>query len=795
MKLFITISLFFLFNFMTAQVHSLSGLVVDAESMQPLPSATLRILGTSKGTVTNTTGQFRISLLAETYKIAVSYLGYQSDTLRVELTSNQFRAIQLQPNTIQLAGVTVIDEDPAYEIIRRAMESKKKWMAQLQTFEGKAFNRLQIRTDSSIAAITEAYSTLYWNRGDSIREVITQQKQTGNLPRSFLSSRVGDVVNFNDDEIKQNGYRFIGPTAPTAFDYYDYKLLATRVMDNFDVYIIEIIPRSKIIPLFKGTISIAERSYAVMDVDVRPNEAFTQLFIDTKDSRYIQNFRLFENKYWLPTNFRFEGTFKIKLMGLSFPAFGIERDVVIYDYAINPVFADTIKMMKKLSIDSSSTVYDSTFWTSNDVLPLTQEQDSAYKTLDSTQSLDKKFAPKGATATLLELTGSSAGFAELWFNRVEGLHVGVSKSFQNVFEKVDLRGGIGYGLSDKEWKYEAGTTLHFGPEQGGSTNTGIANIRLSQTMFSFSLDVYDRQDYFPVPLVKGLFLNSFAALFGKDDVQDYYRVVGSTAMLTYAYSGDTRFNVSAATEKQLSVYQTTNFSILKKGIPYAYQPSIIDGRMNSLKASISSGSSGIFGLTKDAYRLSGTAEHSSSGIGSDFDFTKLSGKARIKFATLFKEALVFPPTLGIQVAGTMTTGHLPPQRYVELYSRFETFAGFGTLKGLPRRQYYGDQSVSFTIDHNFRRLLFAPFGIQWLMESNLDLIVEANAARSWLSGKALRTPLFPVRDSGGWYYEVSLGISNLFDLLRFDITRRFSSPSDWAATLSVSDFFIGLITP
>ena len=786
---------FILTNVLFGQSFTLSGSIIDAETKQPLPSATLRLAGTSKGTVTNSSGQFRFSLPAGEYRLAASYLGYQTDTIDIALTSDRARLITLQPNAIQLPGVTVTDEDPAYEIIRRAIESKKRWMAQLRTFEGKAFNRLQIRSDSSIALITEAYSTLYWNREDSLREVITQQKQTGNLPKSMQSSRVGEIVNFNDDKIKQSGYTFVGPTSPNAFTYYDYKLISTRKMDDFDVYTIELIPISKTTPLFKGTISIAERSYAVMDVDVRPNEAFTQLFVNTRNSRYHQTFRLFENRYWLPASFRFDGTFIISVMGISFPAFRIERDIVIYDYKINPLFADSIKFLNKYTIDSSATLYDSSFWSISNILPLTAEQEGAYRTLDSTQTLDKKFAPKGAGAALLDLTGGSFGFLDLWFNRAEGLHLGVSKSFQDVFTNIDLRGGVGYGLSDKQWKYEAGGTFHFGQDRGTSSNTGFANIRLSQKSFAVDLDIYDKQKYVPEPLFPGLFLNSFSALLSKDDVEDYYRTIGSTAALSYVSSGMTRISLSVLTERQLSVYRMTNFSLLKKKIPYADQPSIINGRMNTLKIKFSSSSSGLFALEKDAYLLSGTIEQASKILDGDFDFTSFSGKARMKFATMGKEESVFPPTLGFQVAGGTTIGHLPPQRYSELHSRFETFAGYGMLKGLARREFYGDRYVMVTVDHNFRRYVFAPMGIQWLMESNLDLVVEMNVARSWLSKDALRIPLFPVRDSGGWYYEASVGVTNLLDLFRFDLTRRFSSPSDWAVTLTISDFLTGLITP
>lgn len=780
-------------QFVFSQTHVLSGIVLDATTLEPLPSATLRVLGTSKGTVTNSSGQFRISLPAGTTRIAASYLGYQSDTVTVDLNTNQFRGIKLQPNTIQLAGVTVTDEDPAYEIIRRAIESKKKWMEQLRRFEGKAFNRLQFRNDTSIAAITEAYSTLYWRKDDSLREVIIQQKQTGNLPKAMTASRVGNVLNFNDDQIRLNGYLFVGPTAPDAFDYYDYKLISTRKMDDFDVYTIELIPRSKLVPLFKGVISIAERSYSVMDVDVKPNEAMSQPFVDLRNARHRQTFRLFENKFWLPNSYRFDGTMKINFVGIKLPAITIERDVVIYNYIINPEFADTVKLLNQFTIDSSVTKFDSTFWKENDVLPLTAEQDTAYKTLDSTQTLDKKFAPKGFAASFLDASGSTLGIADIWYNRVEGLHLGADKTFANVIEHIDLRGVIGYGLSDKQWKYSAGASFHFGGEQSSSTSSGFANVNLKRQIFSLNVDLYDKHYSFPTPTLSGLFLNSFSAILYKDDIQDYFRAVGGSVELQYAMNATTRFAFDVQSERQLSLYQHTNYSIFDRNKSFAYQPSIINGRMNSIKLSYWYTSTALFGLAKNAFSSTGNIEHSESIVGGAFDFTKVNIKARGKIATMKTEELVFPPIFGIQIAGGTTFGNLPPQRHFELYSRFETFAGYGMLKGLSRREFYGDRFVALTLDHNFRRVLFAPFDIQWLMESNLELIVEANAARSWFTGKELRTPLFPEHDSKGWYTEASVGISNILDLFRFDVTRRFSSPGGWAYTLSVSDFIMGLI--
>lgn len=146
---------------LSAQQRTVTGTVKDRESGQPLPSATVRIAGSMQGTITNTEGEFRLPVQGGKVILTASYIGFESDSIRVESSGTAPVEFRLTANAVQLAAVTVTDEDPAYEIIRRAIESKKRWMAKLLTFEGKAFNRMEISTDSSIAAITEGYSTLY----------------------------------------------------------------------------------------------------------------------------------------------------------------------------------------------------------------------------------------------------------------------------------------------------------------------------------------------------------------------------------------------------------------------------------------------------------------------------------------------------------------------------------------------------------------------------------------------------------------------------------------------------------
>ena len=318
------------------QSYLIRGKVVDAVENEPLPSATIRIAGTAQGTITNREGEFRFTLHDSPIKLAISYVGHTSDTVLITDTITHNLFIRLQPNAIQVAEMIVTGEDPAYQIIRYAIESKKKWMKRLTSYEGKAFNRVVIRAQDSIAAITESYSTLYWRSDDTLRENVTQIKRSGNLPKSMQIARVGTILNFNDDEISMGGFRFTCPTAPDAFDLYDFKLRSTRKMDDFEVYDIEVIPKSRISPLFRGTIAIAERSYAVIEADLEPNEAYVQPFIHFLKSHYMQSFRLFNNTVWLPVHYRFEGNLEVQIMGIKIPPIGLERDVVIYEYRVNP---------------------------------------------------------------------------------------------------------------------------------------------------------------------------------------------------------------------------------------------------------------------------------------------------------------------------------------------------------------------------------------------------------------------------------------------------------------------------
>lgn len=771
---------------------TIHGKVVDATTGESLPMASIKFACTTQGTVSNAQGEFHYTLSDSTGSIVASYVGYTSDTMRISSTDH-FYFFRLQPNAVKMAEVVITGttEDPAYEIIRLAIENKKKWMRRLHAYEGKAFSRLEIRAKDSIAAITESYSTLYWQSGDSLREVVTQQKQTGNLPSYMPPSRVGNIINFNDDTIAIGEFRFTGPTSPDAFDNYEYKLLSTRKMDDYEVYAIQVIPRSRINPLFKGTITIAERSYAVIQADLEPNEAYVQSFIRFKKMRHQESFRLYNDDVWLPVNDHLTSTVEISMMGIKIPPIGLMRDVVIYDYRVNPGFADTVRSMKKFSVDSSSKKIDTVFWTVHNVLPLTAEQDTAYHKLDSTQTLEKQFAPNGATAKVLTaLASGPLSYLDLSYNRVEGGHLGVSKTIDSVFGNLSVRGGVAYGTADYDWKWNAGATWQFGGDRQSYLSFGGASIQTSEKMYSLGFDVYHQIDDYPSDILKESFTNSISALFVHSDDRDYYLRQGGDIEFSYLPVASTRMTLTAYAETENSLAKQTEYSIFNTSRLFRDNPLIADGQMNSLKLSLSYASTPIVSFARHAFHASIDVEHTSPLLGSDFSFTQFNLKLRQKISTM-NDNLAFPPSLTVYVLGGTTIGHLPPQRYFSLSSNISYLGIPGMLHGIEPREFWGDQYAEVFVEHNFRRAPFALSGIKALYESNLEFIVYAGAARSWLTENAMIIPDVHTTDTRQWYYEAGIGISNILDFFRIDFTYRFLEPAGLGVKVSVSDFVSG----
>ncbi|GAB1358931.1 hypothetical protein MASR1M31_07100 [Porphyromonadaceae bacterium] len=102
----------------------LSGTVVDNESRQRLPAATVWINGTDMATVTNNKGEFslRVPLNVKSDSISISYVGYKVYGLRISSLGSKHSdiTIRLEQSPISLRQVTVHAGD-AKSLVRLAL--------------------------------------------------------------------------------------------------------------------------------------------------------------------------------------------------------------------------------------------------------------------------------------------------------------------------------------------------------------------------------------------------------------------------------------------------------------------------------------------------------------------------------------------------------------------------------------------------------------------------------------------------------------------------------------------------
>ena len=149
----------------------------------------------------------------------------------------------------------------------------------------------------------------------------------------------------------------------------------------------------------------------------------------------------------------------------------------------------------------------------NPDLPLGDEEQRAYASIDSTKTLDVVFRPGGVGMTIGgggDVLGTLLEYADVAFNRVEGFHLGVNIDKERVTPWLSIKAGMAYGFSDKRTKYLLGLTV----------------FPFSLRTVGLGAEVYRRIDHRPDFAYYSPLTNSLTALLAKGDYNDYYETEG-----------------------------------------------------------------------------------------------------------------------------------------------------------------------------------------------------------------------------------------------------------------------------
>ncbi|MBN4082908.1 carboxypeptidase-like regulatory domain-containing protein, partial [bacterium AH-315-A23] len=123
----------------------IQGIVIDSNTKQPLPFASI-VTNTNFGTLADVEGRFYIKAKNSFNQITISYVGYQSVIVPIEI-KDKFIHVKLKASVEKLNEVIITaKENPALQIIRNTIKNKPKNNIEksLNSFKFNTYNKILV---------------------------------------------------------------------------------------------------------------------------------------------------------------------------------------------------------------------------------------------------------------------------------------------------------------------------------------------------------------------------------------------------------------------------------------------------------------------------------------------------------------------------------------------------------------------------------------------------------------------------------------------------------------------------
>lgn len=365
----------------------ITGIVIDRETKDPLPYATIGLKHEGKGTVSNSNGEFGLKISLENYgdTLVVSYLGYDAREIPVQkyLGNNFF--IEMKSQFISIPEIIIKNQIPQeilYKTIAKIAHNYGNTPAGMTAFyrEG-VLRKSELQTYSE--AIIRIYKSAYYGSFLNDQIMILKSRKIENLDvTDSLAVRLKAGLNtcLQIDGIK------------TGFDFmylenigeYSYRLTDIVTYDEESAFVIEFGPREGYeVPMFRGSMFINTTDYALLKAEFEINQGYLQRmkgsFITNQSRdfitwpisvRYAVSYRKVNDRYFLNHvrgDLEFESKRKGRLFRTSF--------YVFFEMAVTSMSLQNVTRFEREELapihsvfSSTITDYDPVFWENQDFL-------------------------------------------------------------------------------------------------------------------------------------------------------------------------------------------------------------------------------------------------------------------------------------------------------------------------------------------------------------------------------------------------------------------------------------------
>ena len=431
--------------------QSISGFIMNEEN-DGIPYANIYFNGLGTGTSTDENGKYFMSIQYEgEYEMIISSVGYATKTIKVFI-----REDDVTKNIYLIASNTEIDEivvnaskkDPAYAIIKNAIDNKKKYLSQIQSFRSKVYikasevkeqkekkkkkpkkeepaNQMSAEGMDTFddkkekeklpqMNIHEVDLILNYQFPKKYKEERTAVKKIGNTRGLFIPRFDETDFNFYRNMVHLRGIAeapVISPLSRTSILAYKFKLISTKMEDGQLVHKIKVTPHKSGNSTCKGFIYINDELWNINRLDLELNKDALTLF---DKFRLKQDYTLLEDNVWIPNRIEFiyeaKQNKRTKFKGGTTIFYSdFEKDYAFPDKFFGTEIAVTTREAYKR---------DSIYWKNLRPEPLTPDQIKIISRADSIRAVHSSKAYRDSIqakynkVTLADLFWTGVGFRD-----------------------------------------------------------------------------------------------------------------------------------------------------------------------------------------------------------------------------------------------------------------------------------------------------------------------------------------------------------------------------------------------
>ena len=370
-----------------ADLKSITGVIFDDESSEPLPYATIALKHEGKGTVSNSNGEFGFKISPENYSdtVVVSYLGYFAREIPVQQSlGNNFR-VAMRREFISIPEIIIKNQIPQ-EIIKKTVSGIPRnygnTPAGMTAFyrEG-VLRKSQLQTYSE--AILQIYKSAYSGSilNDQIKVFKSRKIENINITDTLtVRLKAGLNTCLQLDGIR-NVFDFL---SRENFNEYTYRLTDIVSFDEESAFEIEFEPREGVeSPMFRGSVFINTTDFALLKADFEINAVYLKrmrenfILNPSRDFntwpvsvRYSVTYRELNDRYFLSHvrgDLEFASRQKKKLFNTQFNVF--------FEMAVTSMSLTDVERFEREEIAPAHSVfsrtitdYDPVFWENQEFL-------------------------------------------------------------------------------------------------------------------------------------------------------------------------------------------------------------------------------------------------------------------------------------------------------------------------------------------------------------------------------------------------------------------------------------------